>query len=202
MRKLLVTIVIFHFCFIALFAQEKRVTNHVRISAGAFVESGDRSQSPGLVASLRYGADFRLNDHFSLMPGLGIRAQKAGVADWGKLGAVNDGLSFVDLVVQLRYRWDNLIVGLGPSLSFTLTNMQYGIEMTGRADSPLLGKPVFAPVDVGIVPSVSVPFGTRWELGVEAIVGLRNMLVNYEGANIGGTSTYLNCMSVFLSYRF
>ena len=201
MRKLLVAIVIFHFCFLTLFAQEKRVTNHVRISAGVFVESGDRSQSPGLAASLRYGADFSLSDHFSLMPGLGIRAQKAGLANWGNLGGGYDGLSFGDIVVQLRYRWDNLIIGLGPSLSFTLTNMQYGIEMTGKADSPLLGKPVFAPVDVSIVPSVSTPLGAHWELGVEAVVGLRNMLVNYEGA-IGGASTYLNCMSVFLSYRF
>lgn len=202
MRKLLVAIVIFHFCFIALFAQENRMTHHIRISAGAFVESGDRFQSPGLAASLRYGADFRLNDHFSLMPGLGIRAQKAGLANWGNLGGGYDGLSFGDIVVQLRYRWEDLIIGLGPGLSFTLTNMQYGIEMTGRADSPLLGKPVFAPVDVSIVPSVSTPLGAHWELGVEAVVGLRNMLVNYEGANIGGASTYLNCMSVFLAYRF
>ena len=185
----------------ALLGQEKRVYNHIDLSVGGFFEGGKNVQSPGIAIRLGYGADIKLTDRFSLMPGAGVRGQKAALGVLGNKGGSSDGLLFTDVLCQARYHFKHIIIGLGPNVSFAVANMNYGVENYGDPTHPLVGKKQFSTIDVGLVPSISVPFGKHWEFGVEAIIGLTNMRIRYEDAN-AGASTYMHTVSLFFGYRF
>ena len=66
---------------VSAFAQQnatwKRLESNFQLGGGLFLESGylAREENPGAVLRLSYGLDIRLDDQWSVMPGVGLRAQ-------------------------------------------------------------------------------------------------------------------------------
>ena len=104
--------------FVNVRGQEITKVDHiVKVGAGAVFLLGSESYDGdgGLAVGLSYGADVWVNDKWSVMPEIGLRAQ-----------ADLDFSSSFNMICAARYHFQSsggtkMIVGLGPELMF-LTN--------------------------------------------------------------------------------
>lgn len=135
------------------------------------------------------------------MPGAGVRTQLAHLRYINKQseGApAPDFLHYADLSFQLRYQIRGIdipiVFGLGPIMSVALTKTKLGVTPDGPS-----AKDKYHMLDYGLLPSVSFYLGEHWLLGLEAIVGLRNMYVQYDTDKF---STYMTIAGISIGYRF
>ena len=202
MKRILFITAILLLSFPAIHAQEyKKVESNLMLNSGTFFETGSyygnynwgtlfsstNSFRPwyllfgGHVTRLSYGLDIRMSDHWSLMPGVGARIQTASLLGMFAVGGDIDVMAAADAFCVLRYHIpvgdDQIIIGLGPDVSF-LSKDKYYID-ADPAD-PRNGKQKFYRFDYGIQPSVTFRTGKHWQWGLEANIGLRNMRIPYE----------------------
>ena len=239
MKRFLCAVAIFLLSFAAIQAQNiKKVESNLMFNSGTFFETGSNASNinvvkaifssttfrpqyllyGGYVFRLSYGLDVRMNDRWSLMPGVGARVQTASLLGMFGIGGDIDAMAAADVFCVLRYHIpvgeDQIIIGLGPDVSF-LSKDTYYID-ADPAD-PRNGKQKFYRFDYGIQPSVTFRTGKHWQWGLEANIGLRNMRIPYElsytpsGINaylkdpaqisVKG-STYLHTISLTCGFNF
>lgn len=177
----------------------KRVENQIQAGAGLFLETGKdyriKSQNPGIVLRLSYGLDIRLSDHWSVMPGAGIRAQMGGIFgdSWDK-----DNMTLADCFVTARYHLESaghrIVFGLGPAFSYMLSPVRYH-------ESNFTGEK-YRRSDIGIQPSVTFLRGEHFQWGLEANIGLKDLRIVYMDLNTPFSPTYLNYLALTCGWRF
>lgn len=237
MKRLLFAAAILLISFPAIQAQEiKKVESNLMINSGTFFETGSYAGNldwfellssadsfrptylllPGHVSRLSYGLDIRMSGRWSLMPGAGLRVQTASLLGMFAIGGDVDMMAAADAFCVLRYHIpvgeDQIIIGLGPDVSFLSKNTYY---IDADPNDPRNGKPKFYRFDYGIQPSVTFRTGKHWQWGLEANFGLRNMRIPYELSYIPSWqpdaepaqvsvkgSTYLHTISLTCGFNF
>ena len=183
----------------------KRLESNIMIGAGLFGETGNGANDvfPGAVLRLSYGLDIRLAEKWSVMPGAGIRTQLGEVNHIGWVGGDPDGMCMADIFCQARCHFEydgaRTVLGIGPQLSYMTVPDTYYID--ADPSDPRNGREKFMRWDIGLQPSMVFQSGKHWQWGVEASVGLRNMLRQYPEYNISGNVHLHNLMFVF-GWRF
>lgn len=184
-----------------LLAQDKTLRHEISLGGGVFLERGTNAQHPGISLRTNYGLDIALGKGWSVMPGIGARAQLANLSQLHMAGAENDGLAFADINCQGRYTIGNktasVVLGLGPVLSLALNQEKYGMSSYPYGPS---GKNKFHSWDIGVLPSVSVYLWDHLLVRLDAIIGLKNMLRHYGDAS--KSSTYMTVIDLSVGYRF
>ena len=202
MKRILFAACIFLLSLTSIQAQEhKKVESNLMFNSGTFFETGSyygnlnwselfspqrtcRPSSlllPGHVFRISYGLDVKMNEHWSLMPGAGVRVQTASLLGMFAIGGDVDVMAAADAFCALRYHLQagtcRIIFGLGPDVS-DLTTSTYYIDADPM--DPRNGIPKFYHFDYGIQPSITFRMGKHWQWGLEANFGLRNMRIPYE----------------------
>ena len=186
MKRILFATALLLFSFSAIQAQEyKKVESNLMFNRGIFFQTGSSTDFGFLlsllacrVSRLSYGLDFRMSDRWSLMPGVGARLQNRGsflfIIPLGVIAAAD---AFCVLRYHIPVGEDQIIIGLGPDVSFlSKSNYYFG----SVAYDPLQDKQEFYRFDYGIQPSVTFRTGKHWQWGLEANFGLRNMRIPYD----------------------
>lgn len=204
MKRILVILFVVLFTAGNLYAQkDKRVESNLMFNSGTFFETGSNYANmnwlrmlsdlrrfsweslflPGHVSRISYGLDIRMNDRWSLMPGLGLRAQTATIIGMFAVGGDIDVLTAADAFCALRYHLptrsgNQIIFGLGPDVSRILWQSKYYFD--AEPNDPRNGLQKFYNYDYGVQPSVTFRMGKHWQFGLEANIGLRNMRIPYK----------------------
>ena len=183
----------------------KKVENNFLIGTGLFGETGNRAQRvfPGAVLRLSYGLDVRVSEPWSVMPGVGIRAQLGEINHFGWVGGDPDGMAMADVFCQVRYHFvtegTRMVVGLGPQCSYMVCPDTYYID--ADPSDPRNGKEKFKKWDIGLQPSIVFLSRGHFQWGIEASVGLRNMLRQYPEYDVTGRVHLHNIMFI-CGWRF
>ena len=178
---------------------------NIMIGAGLFGETGDQARNlfPGAVLRLSYGLDVRVGDKWSVMPGAGIRTQLGNVNMIGSVGGDMEGMSMADFFCQVRCRFGaertRTVLYLGPQISYMVSPDTYYIDWD--PNDPRNHKEKFLRWDVGLQPGIIFQRGKHWQWGIEASVGLRNMLRQYPGYGISG-AVHLHNLMFICGWRF
>lgn len=195
-------------------AQEKGQRNWKRLESifqaggGMFLEKGfDASgKNPGLALRASYGLDIRLDESWSVMPGIGTTIMIADICSYhwddGSLyapeGADTDIYPCVDVFCDARYRikgdGPRVVVGLGPGLSYARDKDTYYIDADPSDPRNLDQK--FKQFGIWLRPSVMFEFGKHLKLGLEGNIGLNNMRVPHPEHNITKPTGFSNYMIV------
>ena len=172
---------------VSAFAQQnatwKRLESNFQLGGGLFLESGylAREENPGAVLRLSYGLDIRLDDQWSVMPGVGLRAQLSQIDHFMAVGNDPDGMSLADVFVTARYHFESegtrMVVGLGPALSIMTSADTYYVD--ADPSDPLDGKEKFKRYDLGLQPSITFLRGKHFQWGFEGSIGLLNAMRQY-----------------------
>lgn len=209
MKRSIVTIALLAISICLVSAQEnpswKRLENNIMLGGGLFLESGylAREENPGAVLRLFYGLDIRLDDQWSVMPGVGLRAQLSQINHFMAVGNDPDGMSLADVFVTARYHFESdgskMVFGLGPVLSFITSPDTYYVD--ADPNDPLNGKEKFNRYDIGIQPSITFLRGKHFQWGFEGHIGLLNTMRQYPECNRTG-SVHLHNLSVTCGWHF
>jgi len=194
MKKSLLFLFAIAWSFIA-FAQEpasyKRLESNIQLAGGMFTESGNSAHDvfPGAVLRISYGLDVRLNENWSLMPGIGTRAQAAEINHIGWVGGDPDSMEMIDFFCQGRYHFEadgtRMVAGFGPQLSYMNGMDWYYVD--ADPNDPIDGKDKFTRWSVSLLPSISFLQGKHFQWGFEASFGLSNSMKQYPEYNRTGT---------------
>jgi hypothetical protein len=202
MKKIILLLTFVFLGFVWASAQEAGVRHEIALSGGVFLESGTDAQSPGVALRFRYGVDIPLENGWSVMPGAGVRTQFADIRHVNNQldGYPNqDYLYYADVFCQIRYQISGInipvVFGLGPIMSVALTKTKLGITPDGPS-----GLDKYHMLDLGLYPNLSFYLGGHWLVGLEAIVGLRNMRVHHDDND--KSSTFMNMAGISIGYRF
>lgn len=171
-------------------AQVKHWEHNFYISGGVSnkFEDGDDDH---VALHLGYGLNYYFNQHWSVMPGIGLRT-KFSFGDPDD-GADSHGCTFLDIPVLAQYHLNGqangLVFELGPVFSFITDNDRYYIDAYyNDYNDPLNGKKEYKNFDLGIRPGVYYQAG-HWRFGVQSYIGLLNIKKNYAYriSNISGS---------------
>ena len=209
MKRYLIITLSMLFCA-SVWAQDsfvsKRLESNLTIGAGLFGETGDQARNlfQGAVLRLSYGLDIKLGGNWSVMPGVGTRTQIGNVNRIGSVGGDMEEMSLADFFCQARYHFESpegkrMVVYIGPQFSYSTLPDTYYIDWD--PSHPLAGKEKFERWDVGLQPGIVIQSGKHWQWGIEASVGLRNMLLQYPELDVTGSVHLHNLMFIF-GWRF
>ena len=165
----------------SLSAQPLRLEHNLQLGLGTYVYGGDYHalfQSGHLAHRISYGLDIYGSDRWSVMPEIGGKIYWEGILAIGANGADFDGFTYLDFTVSGRYHLeDGTVLGLGPMLSYTWTPDRYHPNYDPMAS--ISGKAKNKPFNLSIRPSMTFASKGHWHLGVEAEIGLLNVMVQY-----------------------
>ena len=170
-------------------AASKRLESNFQLGGGLFLESGylAREENPGAVLRLSYGLDIRFNDQWSVMPGVGLRAQLSQIDHFMAVGNDPDGMSLADVFVTARYHFESdgtrMVVGLGPALSIMTSADTYYVD--ADPSDPLDGKEKFKRYDLGLQPSITFLRGKHFQWGFEGSIGLHAPVSGVQTNGVG-----------------
>jgi len=194
---------------VSAFAQQnatwKRLESNFQLGGGLFLESGylAREENPGAVLRLSYGLDIRLDDQWSVMPGVGLRAQLSQIDHFMAVGNDPDGMSLADVFVTARYHFESegtrMVVGLGPALSIMTSADTYYVD--ADPSDPLDGKEKFKRYDLGLQPSITFLRGKHFQWGFEGSIGLLNAMRQYPEYKRMG-SVHMHYLAVTCGWHF
>ncbi len=183
----------------------KRLESNFQLGAGLFLETGylAHEENPGAVLRLSYGLDIRLGEQWSLMPGVGIRAQLSQINHFMAVGNDPDGMNLADVFVTARYYFESdgsrIVVGLGPALSFMTSPDTYYVD--ADPNDPLNGKEKFKRHDLGLLPSITFLRGKHFQWGFEGSIGLLNTMRQYPELHRNG-SIHMHFIAVTCGWHF
>jgi hypothetical protein len=171
------------------------VDHIVKIGAGAVFLLGSESYDGdgGFAVGASYGADVWVNDKWSVMPEIGIRAQ-----------ADTEFSSGFNVICAARYHFQTsggtkMIVGLGPELMFFTHSGEYYYD--ANPDYGLNHKTKYKSCDITLHPSLFLESGKHWLWGLEGSYGFHDMRKKYPEYNING-STHFAFLMLTCGFRF
>ena len=183
----------------------KRLESNFQIAAGVYSQSGSRADifTRGLAVNLSYGLDIRLDERWSLMPGIGARLLSQGILEPRAVGADHDDFNYYDLFLCARYRYETegtrFIVSLGPEVSREIFRDTYFLD--ADPSDPRNNVVKVKPYDFGLRPAWAVEVGRHWRFGVEGHIGLRNVLTQRNDLNLTG-SLHLHDITAAVCFYF
>ena len=191
----------------------KRFENNIQLGGGLFLESGKNAseQNPGLTVRISYGMDIRLNEQWSVMPGVGFTGFRGQLAERlkGGLGGFSHAGGLVDLFVSTRYHIvlnrSGIVLGLGPSLSYMALQKQYHLPSAPNEyddDDKVNHKDVFNPITLGLMPSIILQHGKHFQWGLEANIGLTNAMRQYPETERYTGTVGLHYLTLACGWRF
>lgn len=185
-------------------ADRKLLESNIQLGAGLFAETGaGQDIFPGAALRLSYGLDVRISEHWSVMPGAGIRTQGGPVDMMFAKGGDGGGMSMADVFCQARYHFASegtkIVLGLGPQLSF-MTHPDYYYRDADPSD-PINGKERFKDKDIALQPSIVFQTGKHFQWGFDGSVGLLNMMRQYPEYNKTG-NIHLMYLLATCGWRF
>ena len=191
-------------------APRKQFESNFDIGTGLFVETGNAGsrEKPGLALRLSYGLDIALDGKWSLMPGFGTKAQLSEFFHSGLFGYVggdDDEMLIGDVFCLARYRYQLIdgktaVVGLGPQISYMIVPDRYYYDADPR--DPINNKEKFHRWDIGLQPSFVILSGRHFQWGLNAVIGLRNMMLQYPYHSWTTGSIYLHNILFTVGWRF
>ena len=193
---------------LTMVAQESRtrLESNFQLGSGLFMESGYLAdeQNPGLVLRLSYGLDIPFNENWSMMPGVGYRAQLGDIRHFMWQGNDPDGMTLADVFVIARFHYQEtdgsrFVIGFGPALSYMVSPDTYYID--ADLSDPVNGKEKFKRYDLNLLPSVTFLRGMHFQWGVEANIGLLNAMRQYPEYNRNG-SIHLHYLALTCGWHF
>lgn len=185
----------------------KRFESIVQIGSGLYLQNGyySKMNNPGGAMRLSYGLDTRLNETWSVMPGIGLTYMigeishhhwKSGVL-LPEYGADPDNYACIDVFSDIRYHFKadhlRMVIGLGPALSYGDGGTYY---IDANPSDPLNQCDKFKHFGVWLRPSVMFEFGRHFKLGFEGNLGLNNMRILYPEYHVVNTNRFANLMVV------
>ena len=186
-----------------LSAQPLRVEHNLQFGLGTFVYGGnflELVRTGHLAGRLSYGPDIYLSEQWSVMPEVGGKFFFQGLFALGAVGADFDTFSYLDFTVSARYHFENgMILGLGPMLSYTWTPDRYYID--ADPSDPLNRKAKNTPLNLSLRPTLTFATAGRWRFGVEAEIGLLNVMVQYPEYNRTG-KCHIHAVRLFTALCF
>lgn len=191
-------------------APRKQFESNFDIGTGLFMETGNAGsrEKPGLALRVSYGLDIALDNNWSLMPGVATKEQVSNFLHsdlFGYDGGDGDDMVTGELFCLARYRYQLIdgktaVVGLGPQISYMMVPDRYYYD----ADpwDPINNKEKFHRWDIGLQPSFVILSGRHFQWGFNAVIGLRNMMLQYPYHNLSTGSIYLNNVLLTLGWHF
>lgn len=174
-------------CVINAAAQEKKWEHSVYAGTGVFVANEDHSVSKPFGLEAGYGLSYYVAENWALHSGVGIQQ----LATYGTL------LTYLDIPITLQFHTigdnNHWVFGLGPVISFCISNDEYNMDNT--LDDDLVGLKRFKSYNFGLQPSIAYNLSNHWRIGVDGKVGLINVQA------IKG-STYLHSIMLTMGYLF
>ena len=167
-------------------AQEKKWEHSVYAGTGVFVANEDHSVSKPFGLEAGYGLSYYVAENWALHSGVGIQQ----LATYGTL------LTYLDIPLTLQYHTigdnNHWVFGLGPVISFCISNDEYNMDNTL---DDLVGLKRFKSYNFGLQPSIAYNLSNHWRIGVDGKIGLMDVQA------IKG-STHLHSIMVSMSYLF
>ena len=176
----------------------KRFENIFLAGGGPFLESGsyNGNNAPGLALRLSYGLDIRIDDSWSIMPGIGATGMVGDIRHLGWVGSDTDDYTSVDAFCDVRYHAESegarIVLGLGPSFCHSKAQDTYYID--ADPSDPRNRDHKFRKSGFGLRPSITFEHWGHFKWGIEANVGIRNMRIPHPGHNITGTTRFNNIL--------
>lgn len=197
MKKIFVILASFALFAVPSVSQERssgKLSPVIEFGAGYSIEQ--KNTTGGLASELSFGIDWQLNEKLSVMPSIG------GNIILGHFLSPRDGEAFDythafanAAVLFLYHTGKGISICLGPAIYCDLKKDVY------FSDLEIGGKQTLNPFDYGLKAKISKDLGKHWLLGVQADLGLRNMLVQYPEYCITGTD-HLYSFYVITGFRF
>lgn len=201
--KHLISFLVFAAFSFGVSAQPVRLEHNIQLGLGIYTYGpGVSSQFRlgHLAGRLSYGLDIYCSDRWSVMPEAGGKFYWEGAFAIGAVGANFDSFSYLDFTVSARYHFaDGMILGLGPMLSYTWTPGKYYID--ADPSDPLNGKAKNTPLNLSLRPSLTFATAGRWRFGVEAEIGLLNVMVQYPEYGRTG-NRHIHAVRLVVGVRF
>jgi len=170
------------FANVSTSAQTKRLDNNIQLGVGI---SGSNSGDTGLASKLSYGLDIYFNDSWSIMPSIGYMTYDEQIFYFGMDGGDFDMFETISFSLTPKFHKDRFNIGVGPYYSRIINNETYYIDWD--PNDPLGGKSEVGKFDYGILPSISYDVRKHWRFGVEAMIGIPNIMIQYPEYDVSGT---------------
>ena len=201
--KHLISFLVFAAFSFGVSAQPVRLEHNIQLGLGIYTYGpGVSSQFRlgHLAGRLSYGLDIYCSDRWSVMPEAGGKFYWEGAFAIGAVGADFNSFSYLDFTVSARYHFENgMILGLGPMLSYTWTPDRYYID--ADPSDPLNRKAKNTPLNLSLRPTLTFATAGRWRFGVEADIGLLNVMVQYPEYNRTG-KCHIHAVRLFTALCF
>lgn len=181
LKALLVAIFAVSFCSLSS-AQTKRFDHNIQLGVGV---SGSNSGDVGLSTKLSYGLDIAISPSWSIMPSIGHQVLNEYIFYFGMVGGDYDIFEMATFSIAPRFHKDGVNIGLGPYCSWIFDGDTYYID--ADPTDPLNDKTEIKSFDYGIQPSISFDVRKHWRFGLEATIGLPNVMIQYPEYNCTGT---------------
>ena len=202
MKRIVISIIAVLAIAVVARAQEKgkRIENIFQVGGGLFLESGnyDSGNNPGLALRLSYGMDFKIDESWSIMPGIGTTAMIGDIRHIGWVGGDVDFYSCVDTFCDVRFHTESegsrIVLGLGPSFYFSDQQDTYYID--ADPSDPRNQDLKFRKFGFGLRPSIFFEHGKHFKWGIEGNIGLRNMRIPHPEHNITQATRFNNILLV------
>ncbi|MCQ2147412.1 MAG: PorT family protein [Bacteroidales bacterium] len=180
-KAVVISLVTVSICSLAS-AQTKRLDNNIQLGIGV---SGSNSGDAGLATKLSYGLDIAITPSWSIMPSIGHQILNEYIFYFGMVGGDYDIFEMATFSVAPRFHKNGVNIGVGPYFSWILGDETYYID--ADPNDPLNNKSEIGSFDYGIQPSISFDVRKHWRFGVEAEIGLPNVMIQYPEYQMTGT---------------
>lgn len=204
-KKLFILFFAAFFSCMGVMAQDgKRFHHNVQFAAGLSMGMGNNNvsrDSPGLSTRLEYGLDIKVKDAWSVMPGVAYQSLRdkydfkqdfLDIDYSGGESSYSSGMAALFCMARYCFEFNKtkLHLGVGPQVTINTNHPanQYGVA-TYNPHNPkgsLVGKQKLQRFGFDLVPSAVFTFWNHWLVGVEASIGLRNMMIQYPEHNCTG----------------
>ena len=201
MRKISI-IILFLITVLSANAQEKRWENNFYLGQGLILDYKNGDGEGGMSFVAGYGLSYRFSPHWSVMPGVALRAVAEGApAEHFDDGYDYDSFVFLDVPLLVRFHTGvnkrYFTFGFGPVLSFCTGNDTYYIYADPR--SPLINLKKCKTFSLGLQPTVSYQFARHFNVGLDCFICLTDQKLHH---GMAPGSKYIHSFTDRIAFNF
>ena len=201
MRKINI-IILFLITVLSVSAQEKRWENNFYLGQGLILDYKNGDGEGGMSFVAGYGLSYRFSPHWSVMPGLALRAVAEGApAEHFDDGRDYDTFAFLDVPLLVRYHTGvskrYFTFGFGPVFSFCTGNDTYYVDADPR--SPLNHLDKCKAFTLGLQPTASYQFARHFNVGLDCFICLTDQKLHH---GMAPGSKYIHSFTVRMAFNF